>query len=743
MFDSNQSKTIDLFLENPEEKTIIVKEDHILEQLKQEDVSSTFQDYEFINLIRSSLINEAEQTSEDRAEIAEQLPYAPTKQKLLSRILRLLGWRYFHRIDDVGMLHDIESLQSGIKYSEAEEFDEEKLVMQEEGKDDGSIEDLLTMEEEEEGEIFRVAKRFFIIDLLNKLRKLFIRSNIVLGFELGTNNVKFAQIRKKKSQSILDRYRINDIGRKPEDSAEIFRSKTILALQKILPLDLLAIADVSVMISNLPVIITSETMPALDSKELDQAIMFRAQKMVPETIKNPHIEYEVIEKIESQDSSQIHLRIYIIDQDELELWLQALRECGISPQKVTLPHMAIQHNLAHFYPQELVAGVALFDIGSDKSQLIFAGNNTLKLIRTFEIGVDDFIKSLTGSHVINDQEIDISRKRAEDLLKTYGVMSTNTEEKTEYDFPVARTGIMLYNDIEKMVNDVQRSLDYYMSTFPESPIHSILITGGGANIANLRDKLEDKLNLPVMHYSYLNNLTIGRDVTEIDQVLQDAHIISGSVGLALDESNKLNLLPKQLQTKKQTNLIFLGIALISLISASFIAKETYDLNNSFSSYQAQLNVVKSELESRMPQRNEYFSLQEQMRAASDFQYFVADQLNIQIRHDSIKNILLALSNHKLPRDIVINSMMILERQTENIISGNEFQTILAPRRILIKGKTTSGDHERSLAEYVIYLRNFPFFERITPQPYDGVEAVEGNYFQILMYIHNGDEYGSE
>ncbi len=170
-------------------------------------------------------------------------------------------------------------------------------------------------------------------------------------------------------------------------------------------------------------------------------------------------------------------------------------------KKVTLLHIAIRQNLAHFYPQELAVGVVLFDIGADKS--------------------------LTGSHDINDQEIDISRKRAEDLLRAYGVMSTNTEEKTNYDFPVARTGVMLYNDIEKMVNDVQRSLDYYMSTFRESPIHSILITGGGANIANLRDKLENKLNLPVMHYSYLNNLTIGRGITGIDQLLQDAQIISG------------------------------------------------------------------------------------------------------------------------------------------------------------------------------------------------------------------------
>ena len=82
MFDSNQSKTIDLFLENPEERTIAVKEDHILEELKQEDVSSTFQDYEFINLIRSSLISESEQTSEDGAEIAPAITLYTNKTKI-------------------------------------------------------------------------------------------------------------------------------------------------------------------------------------------------------------------------------------------------------------------------------------------------------------------------------------------------------------------------------------------------------------------------------------------------------------------------------------------------------------------------------------------------------------------------------------------------------------------------------------------------------------------------------------
>ncbi len=93
MFDNSQSKTIDLFLENHEEKTIVIKEDHILEELKQEDELNTFQDFEFINLVRSALVDTTESAGGDNAEIALQLPYSTTKQRVWSRFMRLLGWQ--------------------------------------------------------------------------------------------------------------------------------------------------------------------------------------------------------------------------------------------------------------------------------------------------------------------------------------------------------------------------------------------------------------------------------------------------------------------------------------------------------------------------------------------------------------------------------------------------------------------------------------------------------------------------
>ncbi len=565
----------------------------------------------------------------------------------------------------------------------------------------------------------------------------------MIGFDIGTDYVKFVQLRRKKSSYILDRYRIGDIGRKKDDTLEIFRSKTIIALQKILPHDLLSISDVFVSISNIPVVIAIDTMPAMNPKELHQAVMFRAQKVVPQTMKNPHIEYEIIEKNDSTESSQLHLRFYIVDEDELQAWLQALRDSGIEPQKITLPHVAVHHNLAKFYPQEMAEGVAIFDIGGEKSQLIFAENGNIKLIRTLESGAGDFIKSLTGTLNIDGQEIDVNRKRAENLLREHGVSTKNSTKETEYGLPISRVGIMLYNSIEKLVNEIQRSVDYFRSTFPDSPIKSILVTGGGANLLNLHTVLEEKLTIPVNHFSYLQKMTIGRDITDVDQLLIDGNTISGSVGLALDSTNKLNLLPQQYQGKKQANLILTGFCVITMAILSILINETLDVNSIFNSYRTQLVTVNAELTSRMPRRNEYFALQDQLNAAANFQNLIAEQLNIRVHDVSIENILIALSNHYIPNDLIINSIAVQEKQMENIFRNGSVQSVFAPRKIILKGKTISEDHDRVLSQYIIHLRNLPYFDRITPQPYEGSVPGGRNNFQLVMYIKNGVPDGSE
>ncbi|MCH8285481.1 hypothetical protein IIB79_03030 [candidate division KSB1 bacterium] len=233
MFDTIRSSSVDLMLEIPEQISSSLNDDSILDEIKHEDALDKFDDYEFLNLIRSEIIDLTEKDDDDKDKIAQQLPYAPVKQRIFSWILRSLGWRYFHNVTAGEYLEDIDIDESAKVVSDEDELVEEAGAGKGEARD-ATLEEILTIEKEEISQIFRVAKRYFLTDLVHKIRKRFLKSNILIGFDIGTQNVKYTQIRRDKGKNILDRYRVQEIGIKSNDSNEIIRSKTALAIQKII-----------------------------------------------------------------------------------------------------------------------------------------------------------------------------------------------------------------------------------------------------------------------------------------------------------------------------------------------------------------------------------------------------------------------------------------------------------------------------------------------------------------------------
>ncbi|MCH7782573.1 pilus assembly protein PilM [candidate division KSB1 bacterium] len=742
MFDTIHSSSVDLMLEIPEHISSSLKDDSILDEIKHEDALDKFDDYEFLNLIRSEIIDLTEKDDDDKDKIAQQLPYAPVKQRIFSWILRSLGWRYFHNVTAGEYLEDIDIDESAKVVSDEDELVEEAGAGKGEARD-ATLEEILTIEKEEISQIFRVAKRYFLTDLVHKIRKRFFKSNVVIGFDIGTQNVKYTQIRRDKGKNILDRYRMQEIGIKSNDSNEIIRSKTALAIQKIIPHDILPIADVSVSFSRLPVFMKTEKLPSMDKKELHQAVMFRAQKLVPETIKNPEITYEIIEKSESKEESMLLIRVYIIDKTELSGWIQVLNECGIIPEKITLPHMSIQENLRKFFPAALKEGVVVFDFGGEHSQLTFADKGSIKLVREIETGVSDFLNALTGTIHLEDRTIEVNRELAEELLRTYGISDKNSIGYTKEKIPIARIGILLFQTVEKLVHELHRSIDFYRSNFNNVSIESILVTGGGSEIINLFDLLQNQFGIPVKEFSYLQKLTIGRDISELDQLVQDANLLCGSVGLALDSTNELNLLSKKDQQRKLMNLAALGIAVTFVTMLAIILNISIGLGSDYSNILSLQQDANRELRSRQPRRSEYATLLNQVSNASNLQILIEEQLGSKEENDSIENILKLLSLYNYSDKIIINSIVINERMLENISAGNTIQTILAPRSIILKGKTLAENINNSIVEYILYLKGIPYFDRVEKQSYEGEDFNDQRYFQISLYLKGTPKNGNK
>jgi len=741
MFDTTQSTTIDRLLETPEERLEALKGESFLEEIRQEDELETFQDYEFIEMLRSEIRSLSETEKSLTAEIAEQLPYAPVKQRFMSWILRSLGWRYFHRVEEGVILENIE-FEEVKRIAETPGIETSIEVIEQEKKKAQPPVYTELFQFEEPQTFQRLSGLLFITKFLLRIRKYFFKSNIVIGIDIGTKNVKFVQLKKTKSELVLNTYKCGEIDLSEDFSREQKNDAIALAIQKIAPYDFLQIAEVIVSISSLAVVTKTETFPLLEEKEMIQAVHLRAQKLVPETLAEPEILFEIIEKTEVNETPQVLVRIYIIDKNELLNWLQLLTNCGIIPDKLTFPHRAVQENLRNFYPREMVDGVMVFDFGGTKSQLLFANKGTVKLIRDIDVGAIDFTASLIGTLTFENISISIDRKTAEELLQIYGITETNDKRYTESGIPVSRIGILLYDLVEKLVLELQRSIDFYRANDKDARVGSILLTGGGADINLLPEKLQSKLNIPVKRFTVSSKLIIGRDITDFDQLLQDVPALHGAIGLALDSTQELNLLPEEKQEKRIVRVILFGIGFIYFIVMGVIFQATVNISSELKGEKSRFQEIESEWSYKQSQWGAYNSLLTKRNSIINIQKQITDLSKLQTEYDTIENILKVFSQQQVPSDIIINQIIIHEKKFENVLISGVFQPRQF-RNITVKGKTLLDNSQERIIQYIIYLRSLNFFERITVQPYEGKEYDDKHYFQISLYVKDLSEDGKK
>ncbi len=732
MFDKPDSTSIDRLLEIPESESKVIKDDTVLEQIKQEDESELFNDYEFLEMIRSEIrVISAERAERGEDAILTHLPFTPLRYRIVRRLMRLLGWKYFHRISEIP-----EMVESGtIDQKDVHEFDEdyEVIVRPPDVKDKKEPDKVYKVEKEDIGQILLIAKRLYFSDLARKVKKKFMASDIIIGFDIGTEYVKYVQLRKQKDKYFLDRYDLAKISSQDASAAASIKEQVSLGIQKILPFDLLPIADVQVSFSDIEVITRTEMFPSLEPNELKDAVNYKATKELPENIKEPEVKYEVLESVGTKEAEKLTVMMHVYDKLELSSWLDILEDIGVQPRKVSLPHTALESNLKNFYPKEYEEGVVVFDFGGRRSQIIFAEHDSIKFIRNISLGVNNFVKALTGPAHVGEDVVEINRDKAVKLLKTYGISDPDSLGNTEYRIPISRIGVLLYEPIENLVNDIKRSIDFIRSKNPNSSIESIILFGGGSEIINIDSVLGEKLGMPVKRFSIFPKMLIGRDVTEADKLIKDSYMLGNSVGLALDKTNELNILPENMQHSRKHNTLILGAVSILLITLSILLKFSFDISGKLDIVEEDLRLAGEQWQGMQPSLSEFNALMGQTTELENIKSFVDEQYGLNSKSTDFGGFLKILSNYT-PPEISINSFHILERKMENVFEEGRYFRALSPLKIKVQGEARGEDRDKIILEFILGLRELPYFTEVTLQEKEGLEPLGENEFIALLIV---------
>jgi type IV pilus assembly protein PilM len=302
-------------------------------------------------------------------------------------------------------------------------------------------------------------------------------------------------------------------------------------------------------------------LPPVEPKKAADLVKFEAAQQIPFPIDQVEWDYQTFV---SEDSPEIEVGIFAVTRDKINERLALLEEVGISPDLVNIGPVAVYNAIAYDLNfTEKTTGTILLDIGSVSSDIIIADAGRV-WIRTFPVGGHTFTEA-------------VSRAFKLDYTKA---------DKLKRDFESSQHKKQVFQAMkpafEDLLQDIQRSLQYYKQLHPEATLNRMLGIGATFQLPGLRKFLAQRMGLDVVRLDQFHK--IGIDGPMSAEFAATAMQLSTAYGLALQGLGmtpiNANLIPlavvRQKIWKRKTAWVAAAAALSVIAGAATFVRPILD-----------------------------------------------------------------------------------------------------------------------------------------------------------------------
>ncbi len=333
----------------------------------------------------------------------------------------------------------------------------------------------------------------------------FSKNKSVLGVDIGTSDIKIAQVLHKPDGVTLETYGIVNLSYQMSDetSAEVI-GKSAKVIK-----DLIKHAGVTtkrcvISLPNNSVFTSVIQMPTMSEKEMDKSIRFEAKKYIPLPVEEVILSWQPVSQ--QDDGKIVNVLLTAVPIRLRESYRQIFEIVGLSLEVIEIEALALIRSLV----ADMEKNYVIIDIGSKVTGINFVKNGFLQLSRSINIGGETITSRIAT--VLN-----ITEERAEQFKKDFGVSG-------EGFIPEAIAPIL-----ETMRKETEQLLTIYRARGVQ--VDRIILTGGSALMPGLVDYfstlgVEVEIGNPLLKVSYPK---------EVEEVLArySSHL-AVAIGLALN-----------------------------------------------------------------------------------------------------------------------------------------------------------------------------------------------------------------
>ena len=344
------------------------------------------------------------------------------------------------------------------------------------------------------------------------------KSKLAVGLDIGSSSVKLVQLKERKAGYQLLAYGSAPLP--PEaivDGALMNSSAIVQAIQELVAQQKVKTREVAIGVRGHSVIIKKISLPRMTQEELDESIQWEAEQYIPFDVKDVNIDTQILTP-EADAAGQMDVLLVAAKKDMINDYTSVCAEAGLTATVVDVDAFAVQNAYEANYDPSPGQPVVLINVGAAVTNINVVLNGMATFTRDVTMGGNAFTEEI-------QKQLNISYEEAE-ALKVGGQGEADAVVPQEVERVIQGVA-------DQMGGEIQRSLDFYAATAPDSHVGKVFLSGGTARIPALFKVIEQRSGVPVEVLNPFRKVEVDNRRFDPAVIMNAAPAAAVAVGLAL------------------------------------------------------------------------------------------------------------------------------------------------------------------------------------------------------------------
>lgn len=370
------------------------------------------------------------------------------------------------------------------------------------------------------------------------------KSNRVLAMDVGTSDLKLAELSAGKKGMELLNLSVRSLGIEPGSDEDptlsiVSTIKDVIREKEIRP------CPVVLSVSGTSAFLRLVRLPPVKRSKIYQTIQYEAMQNVPFPLNEVVLDYQLMSGT-SEDEDELKVLLVAIKTDIVENITDCVEAAGLDVELVDVAPMAL-YNAVRYNQKEQEGCTLVIDIGSRATNLVFVEEGHF---------VSRNLPIIGSGNTITQQlmkEFNLSFKDAEELKLTHASVAFGGAYEDDADMVISKVSKAVRSAMTRLHVELERSINFYRNQHNGSRPNRVLLAGGTCAIARMDEFFQEKLKVDVEYFNPFKNIYVDETIST-DEISACAHVMGEVVGVGLRHALpcplEINLLPPKIVARK-------------------------------------------------------------------------------------------------------------------------------------------------------------------------------------------------